>query len=295
MNFFQKLWPSATLRQVPWQRVSYVVAGGLLAAWLLNTPEGLLGKADAIGYAVCHRIDVRSFHLGDRPISLCARCTGQYLGAMLGLVFQLIRRPRAVGRPPWYVILVLGLIALLYALDGTNSYLYLLIEMSDSSGAEMGNILGWLTNFSSRYGYVTNNTLRLLTGTGLGIGVGVMLLPAFHQTVWKVRDRRAAIDGWLPLAGLLALGFVLDLVVLTENPIILYPLALVSAAGVMVLLTMVYSMVWLMLFKMENRIENARQLIFPLVAGFTIALLQIAAIDYVRYLFTGTWDGFHFG
>jgi len=214
---------------------------------------------------------------------------------MLGLVFQLVRRPRAVGRPPWYVIIVLGLMASLYALDGTNSYLRLLIEMSESGGYQVGKIFGWLTNISSTYGYSPSNLIRLLTGTGLGIGVSVALLPAFHQTIWKVRDRRAAIDGWLPLAGLLALGLIMDLVVLTGNPLILYPLTLVSAAGVLVLLTMVFCMVWVMLFKMENRFEHARQLIFPLVAGFTVALIQIALIDYVRYLFTGTWDGFHLG
>ena len=286
---------SPWVQRIPWQRLSYLVAGGLLTGWLLNTPDGLLGKADAVGYAVCHRIDLRSFHLGDRPISLCARCTGQYLGAMLGLVFQLIRRPRAVGRAPWRVIIVLGVFALAYALDGTNSYLHLLIEMSTKGGYEMNKVLRILTDISSNYGYMPNNTLRLLTGTGLGIGVSVMLLPAFNQTMWKRRDRRAAIDGWLPLIGVLTLGLILDLLVLTENPLILYPLALISSSGVLVLLIMVYSMVWVMLFRIENRFENWPQMIFPLVAGFTIALLQIAVIDYLRYLFTGTWDGFHLG
>lgn len=277
MSLIRKLANSSALRKIPWQRISYLVAGALLLTWLMKTPEGLLGKTDAIGYAICHRIDLRSFHLGDRQVAMCARCTGQYLGAMLGLVFQLLRRPRATGRPPWSVIGILGVFALIYALDGLNSYLHLLPGMSRF------------------YVYEPNNMYRLLTGTGLGIGVSVMLVPAFHQTMWKRRDRRAAVDGLLPLGGLLTLGLILDLLVLTENPLILYPLALVSSGGVLVLLTMVYGMVWVMLFRLENRFEKAKELIFPLVAGFTIALLQIAAIDYLRYLLTGTWDGFHFG
>ncbi len=73
--------------------------GLLLFGWLLNTPPGLLGKADAIGYAVCHRIDLRSFHLGDRQLPLCVRCSGMYLGAMLGLAYQALTRPRAGGFP----------------------------------------------------------------------------------------------------------------------------------------------------------------------------------------------------
>ena len=33
-----------------------LLLGILLVVWLILTPPGLLGKADAIGYAVCHRI-----------------------------------------------------------------------------------------------------------------------------------------------------------------------------------------------------------------------------------------------
>ena len=38
--------------------IIFIALGILLFAWLLNTPPGLLGKADAVGYAVCHRIDI---------------------------------------------------------------------------------------------------------------------------------------------------------------------------------------------------------------------------------------------
>ena len=71
----------------PWRYLLISVGTVLLIVWWSHTPDGLLGKADAIGYAVCHRIDVRSFHLGDRQIPVCARCTGQYLGAVAGLLF----------------------------------------------------------------------------------------------------------------------------------------------------------------------------------------------------------------
>jgi hypothetical protein len=32
-----------------------------------------------------------------------------------------------------------------------------------------------------------------------------------------------------------------------------------------------------------------------LVGGFGVALLQIAAFDFVRYFLTGAWSGFHLG
>ena len=266
----------ALAQRIPWKYILAVTTGTLLLAWLLYTPAGLLGKADAIGYAVCHRIDARSFHLGDRQIPLCARCTGQYLGALLGLIYQPLLGRRRTGTPPWGVIGVLGAFAAAYAVDGLNSYLHL------------------MPNMSRFYIYAPNNTLRLLTGTGLGLGISVALLPAFHQTMWKTWSRQPALAGFRSLAGLLVLAAGVDLLVLTENPLILYPLTLLSAACVLVLLTMVYSMVFVMVFRVENRFERASQLVFPLTAGFAIALLQIAALDYLRYLFTGTWGGFHF-
>jgi hypothetical protein len=86
-----------------------------------------------------------------------------------------------------------------------------------------------------------------------------------------------------------------DLLVLAENPLILYPLALASAASVVVLLVIVYTMVWIMLLRRENHFTNARQLLLPLTAGLAVALLQIAAIDFGRFLLTGTWGGFVLG
>lgn len=51
------------------------------AAWMYVSPEGALGKLDAIGYAVCHRIDARSFQIGNRQLPLCARYTGKFNAA----------------------------------------------------------------------------------------------------------------------------------------------------------------------------------------------------------------------
>ena len=59
----------------------------VFVAFVFITPPGLLGKADGIGYAVCHRIDARSFHLHDRQLPLCARCTGEFNAAAIALIF----------------------------------------------------------------------------------------------------------------------------------------------------------------------------------------------------------------
>ncbi len=255
----------------------------VLIGWILNTPPGLLGKADAIGYAVCHRIDARSFHIGSRQLPLCARCSGMYLGAVAGLAYQAIFTRRRSGTPHWSVIIPLALFVLAFGIDGANSYLYLIKETYPGALARIPNL------------YVPNNTLRLLTGSGMGLGIAAMLFPAFNQTVWKDSDERRVFPDLKSFAPLLGLTLLLDLLVLTENPVVLYPAAFIGAGGVLILLMMVYSMIWVMLMRQENDFTRFSQLWLALAAGFTIAMLQIAAIDILRFWLTGTWGGFPLG
>jgi hypothetical protein len=54
-------------------------------------------------------------------------------------------------------------------------------------------------------------------------------------------------------------------------------------------------MVSLMVSRAENRYGHWKEMLLPLVVGFGLALAQISALDFVRYLLTGTWSGFHLG
>jgi len=94
---------------IPWllKGLVFFLVALIFVGWTYYSPPGLLGKADAIGYAVCHRIDARTFHLGDRQLPLCARCSGMFLGALIGLVYQTATRPRRAGMPHWSVMIVL--------------------------------------------------------------------------------------------------------------------------------------------------------------------------------------------
>ncbi len=95
------------------------------------------------------------------------------------------------------------------------------------------------------------------------------------------------------MIAIVLLAAILDVLVLLEIPWLQYIFSIISAGSVFVLLTMIYSMVLVMLFKKENTFERLKQLFFPLAGGFILALLQIGAIDLVRYLLTGGWEGFN--
>ena len=277
--------PNNALKRIGAASKVLVIAAALLVfvGWFLNTPPGLFGKADAIGYAVCHRIGERSFHIGSYQLPLCARCSGMYLGAVTGLVFQSLIGWKRSKIPHWSIIALLVVFVVAFGIDGSNSYLYLLKQVSPGILPNIPNL------------YVPNNTLRLLTGSGMGLGMAVMLFPAFNQTVWADGEDKQAIPGWKAFGLLLGIQVIFDLLVLSESPIVLYPLAIISALGVWLLLTIVYSMVWVMIMGQDNKFTKLRQLWLPLLAGLTIALIQTAAIDALRFWLTGTWGAFPLG
>jgi uncharacterized membrane protein len=277
--------PNDTLKRIGAGSKYLVIAAALLVfiGWFLNTPPGLFGKADAIGYAVCHRISERSFHIGSIQLPLCARCSGMYLGAVTGLVFQTMISWKRLKIPHWSIIALLVVFVAAFGIDGSNSYLYLLKQVSPGILPNIPNL------------YVPNNTLRLLTGSGMGMGMGVMLFPAFNQTIWIDGVDKRAIRGWKAFGLLLGIQVIFDLLVLTENQVVLYSLAIISALGVWILLTMVYSMVWVMVMGQDNQFAKMRQMWLPLLAGLTIAMIQTAAIDALRFWLTGTWGAFPLG
>jgi uncharacterized membrane protein len=256
-----------------------IAAALAFAAWMYISPEGALGKLDAIGYAVCHRIDVRSFHIDGRQLPLCARCTGEFYAAGLGLLFQLFVSGRRSKLPSRGLIAVLALFFLAFGIDGSNSYLYLLKQTSHGMLDKIPNL------------YTPNNTLRLFTGSGMGIALAAVLYPIVNQTLWRQLDSRPALE-WKSFGILIGLVIGINLLVLTDSPIVLYPIAYLSSLGTLSLLVIIFSILWIMIMRQDNTFDSPRQLWLPLLAGFTLALLMLLGIDLFRLQLTGTWSGF---
>jgi len=252
------------------------------SAWLYVTPPGLLGKADAIGYAICHRLGERSFHMGDRQLPLCARCTGEFYSAGFALLFFAFFSPKKSGMPGWKLGAPLIVFFLAFGIDGSNSYLYLLKQTSHGALDNIPNL------------YLPNNVLRLFTGSGMGIALASILYPAFSQSTWRVHDPSPALS-WKKLGIITGVVIIINLLILTENPIILYPIAIFSVLGVLSLLIIVFSMAWLLIMQQENVFDSLVQLWLPFLAGTTLAFLMITAIDLLRFKLTGTWGGFPLG
>jgi len=254
----------------------------VFAVWFSIAPPGLLGKADAVGYAICHRIDERSFQIGDRQLPLCARCTGEFYSAAISLLFFSFVSKKQSGMPGWKLGTPLLLFFVAFGVDGSNSFLYLLKQTG-------GGVLNNIPNL-----YIPNNTLRLFTGSGMGIALASILYPAFNQSTWKDTDPSRALS-WKKLSILVGIILLVNFAILTDSPIILYPIAILSVLGVLALLIIVFSMVWILMMRQENEFTSLAQMWLPFLAGTTLAFLMITGIDLFRFQLTGTWGGFPLG
>lgn len=173
--------------------------------------------------------------------------------------------------PPKIMILLVGFVGLM-GIDGLNSYSH------------------FFPNFPHLY--TPQNWLRLLTGLGTGLAMGAFVFPALAQTLWHVQVWQPAIGSWRELVDLMIVTLAAALLIFSNQPAILYVLGLASAAGLLITITALNTMVLLIATRRDARLATWRQALVPLAIGLALAIIQISLIAYVRYQLTGTWSGF---
>ncbi len=260
-----------------WTKLRWVKIGllvlllALFSVWALETPSGLIGKVQAIGYAVCHQIASHTIEIGGQLLPLCARCTGMYLGTLLGLL-ALSSRERLSGKPSTTKIVVLAAFILVFTVDGVNSMLASFFSVSPL--------------------YPPSNLLRLGTGLLMGIVLANILLPLWNQTLWKQSDPRPVLQSWKQLALLVLCAIVVGMLVWLDIPLLYYPIAILSTVTVIIILGMVYTLLWSIMLNKENTLEKLKDGITFYLLGVICALLQIGLMDLIRMSLTGSWSGF---
>ncbi len=246
-------------------RVLMAIAFLIITLFLLYPPTDFIGKADLVGRGICHQYPSHSFFVAGKQLPLCARCTGIYLGALLGLAgFFLLGRQRAAGFPPVPILAILvGFIGIM-ALDGINSML-----------ADIPNV---------PHLYEPQNWLRLVTGTFHGLAMISILYPAVSETVWhpsRISGERV-IENFRELAGFLLGAIVIIGLVLWRPPFMLYPLAFLSSFGVVLMLTFINAVLVLVIFRREGSAITGNDWVFPMVLGLAVSILILSGMVALR-------------
>ena len=257
----------------PW--ILWISALVVMVGAGLGLRHGPMGLMRGVGYAVCHQITVRSYIFGTWVMPLCARCTGQYLGVMAGFFYAWRwGRLRAAGLPGRGMLVALLLLLAGWALDGINSYLYLLTQ--------------------TPFLYTPHNILRLVTGMGQGVAVSMLFLPFFNQVFWYAPDPRPVLTRWRDLLIVLGTTAILTLAVNSRWPILFYPLAVLSTAGVVLLLSLVGLLITVLALGAENQATTWRDFGRFWLPGLAFATLLILGMDVLRAGAEQRWGILHF-
>ncbi len=259
-----RLYANQPMRFAPIARQSLGLglALSVIALFLLAEPHDALAKADLIGFATCHRIPERSLFIDGHQLPLCARCTGIYIGLLVGWLWLIARgRTRAAQLPPRPLTMVLiGFIAVM-GIDGLNSTAMLV---------------------GLPHLYETENWMRLFTGSLYGIAISALLTPYVTVTLWREPTGRRTLHGWGELLLLVNVAAVLVMLALTRASILLWPLVIVSMVGVVGLMAAMNTSIVAMLAGRANTYAGWRDLLAPGLAGVGLSLAEFVAIGALR-------------
>jgi uncharacterized membrane protein len=229
--------------------------------WLNGTPHGIYQKVFAVGSTVCHQIPSHSFHYGETQFTLCARCAGLYLGSLIGLGYYFTQGKKK-ALPSRGILILLVVFFLLWAGDGVNSF---------------------ISDFLNRpFLYETTNITRLATGFGMGLTMATALMTLFNLTVWKDSSNTPLLHHPLQIAGYSFAAFILAWLLLSGGEILFTALAYIGIGIVLLIITMLYTVFWVIMTRRETQFTQLKSLGFYLIAGWGTAMTQITLLYMLR-------------
>ena len=234
----------------------YVVALAALAFWPGAT---LLDRLRTLDGGICAQLPTHTLVIGGQELPLCSRNTGIYMGFISTFLFLVAAgRLRSALLPGKWVAVVLGVAVLFMAEDGFNS-LFLDLRLPHL--------------------YQPHNILRLFTGLGTGAAMAAFIVPVANTLIWRVEDERpsfGSLRALAPLAPVLLLVFVA--VGVMGAPIFLYPIAILSSAGVIIALSLVNVVLLLGVSGLSGRFETWRQFLPIYTIAVALAIVELLAL-----------------
>jgi len=232
---------------------------GLLAVLVFLPGTSLLDRLRWLDSGICAQLPGHSFYPGGQPLPLCARNTGIYLGFIVTLIaFFATGRGRVQRLPPWPIIIVLLLGVIALAIDGFNSF---------------------FLDLGLYHLYQPHNLLRLATGLVTGLALASLGLPFLNRLFWCEYSEQRSIASWVGFLLLLPVLVVSFFAVASQNGLVLYPIALLSTAGILTVLSSANLIVIVAVSKRDQTFRHYRELLpfFSLALLLTIGEMLVLA------------------
>jgi uncharacterized membrane protein len=235
----------------------------LALAGLIFLPGGtLIGRLHVLDGGICAQLPGHSFILAGQLLPLCARNTGIYVGFSCALLtLQATGRLRTMRLPTLGVAFALGLCVLALAVDGFNS-LFLDLQLPHL--------------------YQPHNLLRLATGLATGTAMAAFLAPIANGLIWQREDLRPSFAGFRQLAVMVPVLLLAFLGIASQSAWLLYPLALLETAGLVMALSLINLVFLLALSGRTGRIVTFRQLLPLFSLTVALAVVELLALSALK-------------
>jgi len=244
---------------------------GLLASLLILfvlAPGPLLDKLRALCFGISPQRPSHSFFLAGAQLPLEARMTGIFGGFLLTWgVLVALGRGRAAQLPPAPLLVALAGFIGLMGLDGANAFLY---------------------DLGLPHLYAPDNRLRLATGLLAGVAIAAIVWPIFNFTFWKNGEDQPSLARPGELLGALAVCIPLFAVVVLGFDLALYPVALLSVAGMAGLVTLLNLIVVLVVTRREGRATSLWDVLPSVPMALILAAAELGALSLLRFMVFGT-------
>jgi uncharacterized membrane protein len=220
-----------------------------------------------LGGGVCHQLPERSLQVAGTTLPLCARCTGTYLGALVGLLTVVLRhRTRASLLPRWPVLALFAAFFLWWGVDGLNSLMALYPGLPHL--------------------YEPSNTLRVLTGTLQGLTLSLILWSVVGFALWRQPRAEPVVGlGELGAAALIA-GLLVALLSL-DLPGLLFAAGVLSALGLLSLFTLLNALLLALVLRLERKIDDRRQAMALFGGASLLAAAELVLLSLLRHRLLG--------
>jgi uncharacterized membrane protein len=249
----------------PWMAALLVLFYlALLAALVLLPGSSLLDRLRWLDSGICAQMPTHSFYPGGEELPLCARNTGIYLGFIVTLLtLYATGRGRVQRLPPWPILVVLVSGVGILALDGFNSF---------------------FLDLGLPHLYQPHNLIRLATGLITGLALATLSLPAMNRLFWLTYDEQRSISSWTTLFSYTPALILCFFAVISQSVLVLYPIALLSTAGVLTTVSSINLIVIVAISKRDESFERYRDLLpfFSLALLFAIGeMLTLAQLKFL--------------
>jgi uncharacterized membrane protein len=236
---------------------------GWFATLVFLPGASLLDRLRWLDSGICAQLPAHSFYPGGQQLPLCARNTGIYLGFMVTiLTLYATGRGRVQRLPPWPIVVVLIGCIFAMVVDGFNSFL---LDLGQS------------------HLYQPHNLLRLATGLLTGFAIATLTLPAVNRLFWREYNEERSISSW-PALLLLLPGLVLSfLAVASQSIFILYPVAILSTAGLLTVVSSVNLLITLAIGKKDQAFERYRELVPFFSLALILALGELLVLAQLKF------------